>query len=188
MNDIDELDRLHAAATAGEWVVRPYQEPSGEWAPAPSWETYGEDNLTLTAALKNAWPGISARLRAAEVEVERLRGEVASLALLVNPQAARDAAATARENRAARAILAVWEDDDLVGAARSAMAMVELYKAMWRRDMGYTQLARQAMAAGLAECERLRGALRAVIDEVATEDEAWGGSLEQRHRAALGEP
>lgn len=92
-------------------------------------------------------------------EVDRLRGEVASLALLVNPQAARDAAATARENRAARAILAVWEDDDLVGAARSAMAMVELYKAMWRRDMGYTQLARQAMAAGLAECERLRGAL-----------------------------
>lgn len=90
-------------------------------------------------------------------EVDRLRGEVASLALLVNPQAARDAAATARENRAARAILAVWEDDDLVGAARSAMAMVELYKAMWRRDMGYTQLARQAMAAGLAECERLRG-------------------------------
>ena len=96
-------------------------------------------------------------------EVDRLRGEVASLALLVNPQAARDAAATARENRAARAILAVWEDDDLVGAARSAMAMVELYKAMWRRDMGYTQLARQAMAAGLAECERLRGALRGML-------------------------
>lgn len=74
MNDIDELDRLHAAATAGEWVLRPYQEPSGEWAPAPSWETYGEDNLTLTAALKNAWPSVSARLRAAEAEVERLRG------------------------------------------------------------------------------------------------------------------
>lgn len=90
-------------------------------------------------------------------ENAKLRGEVASLALLTNPQAARDAAATARENRAARAILAVWEDDDLVGAARSAMAMVELYKAMWRRDMGYTHLARQAMAAGLAECERLRG-------------------------------
>lgn len=73
MNDIDELDRLHAAATAGEWVVRSYQEPSGEWAPAPSWETYGEDNLTLTAALHNAWPGISARLRAAEVDAANLR-------------------------------------------------------------------------------------------------------------------
>lgn len=73
MRTLDELDRLHAAATAGEWVVRSYQEPSGEWAPAPSWETYGEDNLTLTAALKNAWPGISARLRAAEAEVARLR-------------------------------------------------------------------------------------------------------------------
>lgn len=123
-------------------------------------------------------------------EVDRLRGEVASLALLVNPQAARDAAATARENRAARAILAVWEDDDLVGAARSAMAMVELYKAMWRRDMGYTQLARQAMAAGLAECERLRGALRAVIDDYDCDGVGTGG-LECRHciaRAALGEP
>ena len=123
-------------------------------------------------------------------ENAKLRGEVASLALLVNPQAARDAAATARENRAARAILAVWEDDDLVGAARSAMAMVELYKAMWRRDMGYTQLARQAMAAGLAECERLRGALRAVIDDYDCDGVGTGG-LECRHciaRAALGEP
>lgn len=80
MNDIDELDRLHAAATAGPrrmvFAVRAY----------------------------DAWPSVSARLRAAEAEVARLRG-----------------------------------------------------------------------------------ALRAVIDEVATEDEAWGGSLEQRHRAALGE-
>ena len=80
MSDIDELDRLHAAATAGEWVVRSYQEPSGEWAPAPSWETYGEDNLTLTAALKNAWPSVSARLRAAEAEVKRLRGALRAAA------------------------------------------------------------------------------------------------------------
>jgi hypothetical protein len=72
--DLDELDALHAAATAGEWVVRSYQEPSGEFNPAPSWEVYDEDNLVLTAALHNAWPTVSARLRAAEAEVERLRG------------------------------------------------------------------------------------------------------------------
>ncbi len=71
---LDELDALHAAATAGEWVVRSYQEPSGEFNPAPSWEVYDEDNLVLTAALHNAWPTVSARLRAAEAEVERLRG------------------------------------------------------------------------------------------------------------------
>ena len=74
MKTLDELDALHAAATAGEWVVRSYQEPSGEFNPAPSWEVYDEDNLVLTAALHNAWPAASARLRAAEAEVERLRG------------------------------------------------------------------------------------------------------------------
>lgn len=74
MTDLDELDRLHAAATAGEWVVRSYQEPSGEFSPAPSWDVYDEDNIVLTAALHNAWPAFSARLRAAEAEVERLRG------------------------------------------------------------------------------------------------------------------
>ena len=74
MADLDELDALHAAATAGEWVVRSYQEPSGEFSPAPSWDVYDEDNIVLTAALHNAWPTISARLRAAEAEVERLRG------------------------------------------------------------------------------------------------------------------
>lgn len=50
MSDIDELDRLHAAATAGPrrmvFAVRAY----------------------------DAWPSVSARLRAAEAEVARLRG------------------------------------------------------------------------------------------------------------------
>ena len=72
MKTLDELDALHAAATAGEWVVRSYQEPSGEFSPAPSWDVYDEDNIVLTAALHNAWPAFSARLRAAEAEVERL--------------------------------------------------------------------------------------------------------------------
>jgi hypothetical protein len=102
MKDIDELDRLHAAATAGEWVVRSYQEPSGEWAPAPSWETYGEDNLTLTAALHNAWPGVSARLRAAEAEVERLRGALRKLhAVVTSDVPAREMLDAMHEARAA---------------------------------------------------------------------------------------
>lgn len=37
----------------------------------------------------------------------------------------------------------------------------------------------------LAERESLRAALHDVIAEVASEDGAWGGSLEIRHRAAL---
>ena len=52
MKDIDELDALHAAATAGPrrmvFAVRAYEE----------------------------WPAFSARLRAAEAEAERLRGLV----------------------------------------------------------------------------------------------------------------
>lgn len=132
MKTLDELDALHAAATAGPrrmvFAVRAYEE----------------------------WHEFSARLRAAEAEVERLRGEVASLALLVNPQAARDAAATERENRAARAILTLDLGGDLVDAARTAMAMTELYRAMWRRNEGVVGLAGQALHVGLKECERLR--------------------------------
>lgn len=116
MNDIDELDRLHAAATQGEWVVCDrvgfwsVRTAEGETAfdDGGACDEYAHQCAPPTrdaiVALHNAWPAISARLRAAEAEVARLRG-----------------------------------------------------------------------------------ALRAVIDEVATEDEAWGGSLEQRHRAALGE-
>ncbi len=144
MNDIDELDRLHAAAWRGPWtaetweveceardecqtgddcdgshdcetIIAPEAYPDGQVVvqtshtdgriKAPGLEQFAAANTAAIVALHNAWPAISARLRAAEAEVARLRG-----------------------------------------------------------------------------------ALRAVIDEVATEDEAWGGSLEQRHRAALGEP
>jgi len=127
--------------------LRAFFVPSGHYSlPNTYTQTLLDDLDTLLAE--------NARLRA---EVERLRGEVASLALLVNPQAARDAAQEARENRAVRAILATREGDDLVGAATNAMAMTELYKAMWRRDQAYAGLARQAMCIGLAECERLRG-------------------------------
>ena len=54
MKDLDELDRLHAAATAGTIV-----------------------------ALHNAWPEVSARLRAAEAEVERLRAALHRLVAAV---------------------------------------------------------------------------------------------------------
>ena len=72
MADLDELDRLYVAATAGEWRRRSYQEPSGEFSPARSWKAYDEDNIVLTAALHNAWPEVSARLRAAKVVLRAL--------------------------------------------------------------------------------------------------------------------
>lgn len=168
-----ELDALHAAATAGEW----YRDERGytpgvivtlafDGSPTldgrsilrgnTAWPAEARANEDFAMHAKNAWPAFSARLRAAEAEVERLRGEVASLALLVNPQAAREAAATARDNRVARAVLATHEDDDLINAAVDAMARVELYKAMWRRNEGSVGLASLAMHVGLAECERLR--------------------------------
>ncbi len=110
MKDIDELDRLHAAATAGEWVVRSYQEPSGEHSPAPSWEVYDEDNLPLTAALHNAWPDVSARLRAAEAEVERLRAALDNLAFAVHVEGGRPSKQLDKALDAARAALGETSD------------------------------------------------------------------------------
>lgn len=194
MNDIDELDRLYQETKRKTWTFDrsvneiDYKDVRSVFKVAARYEA--EAAARYAVAVANAWPAISARLRAAEAEVARLRGEVASLALLVNPQAARDAAQEARENRAARAILATREGDDLVGAATNAMAMTELYKAMWRRDQAYAGLARQAMTDGLAECERLRGALRNVRDDYDCDGVGTGG-LECRHciaLAALGEP
>lgn len=57
-DDLDELDRLHAAATAphcdAKWV--------------------GVVRTNARTAIVAAWPEVSARLRASEAEVERLRG------------------------------------------------------------------------------------------------------------------
>ena len=77
MADLDELDRLHAAATAGPWEVYHYEGygwrldaatragiATGKWC---------EADADFIVALHNAWPDVSARLRAAEAEVERLR-------------------------------------------------------------------------------------------------------------------
>lgn len=84
------MDRLHAAATAGEWEV---SDRVDFWSVrAAEGETAFDDGSACDeyraqcsvptrdaiVALHNAWPAISARLRAAEaeveVEVERLRG------------------------------------------------------------------------------------------------------------------
>lgn len=53
MKTLDELDRLHAAATGQRLTPSP---------------------VAFEVAATQAWPSISARLRAAEAEVERLRG------------------------------------------------------------------------------------------------------------------
>lgn len=52
MKTLDELDRLHAAATGQRLTPSP---------------------VAFEVAATQAWPSISARLRAAEAEVERLR-------------------------------------------------------------------------------------------------------------------
>ena len=93
MTDLDELDRLHAAATAGEWAdhadenVR-WDDPmacgydSREHHRGPPYYCTGprcatvegaEADASAIVALHNTWPSFSARLRAAEAEVERLR-------------------------------------------------------------------------------------------------------------------
>lgn len=53
MKTLDELDRLHAAATGQRLTPSP---------------------VAFEVAATAAWPSVSARLRAAEAEVERLRG------------------------------------------------------------------------------------------------------------------
>lgn len=85
MRTLDELDRLHAAATQGEWEVRQrdgwwtvrgvdsvaFDDGSACYEYANQCEAPTRDAIV---ALHNAWPSVSARLRAAEAEVERLRG------------------------------------------------------------------------------------------------------------------
>jgi len=112
MNDIDELDRLHAAAWRGPWtaetweveceardecqtgddcdgshdcetIIAPEAYPDGQVVvqtshtdgriKAPGLEQFAAANTAAIVALHNAWPAISARLRAAEAEVARLR-------------------------------------------------------------------------------------------------------------------
>lgn len=85
--NLDELDRLYAAADPGPWKLdrqRTYARAAGpgEWVTRPIAIDYSSGpsaslpNLYAIVALHNAWPEVSARLRAAEAEVERLRGLV----------------------------------------------------------------------------------------------------------------
>jgi len=62
--DLDELDRLHAAATGQRLTPSP---------------------VAFEVAATQAWPSISARLRAAEAEVERLRGLCGEAAEHIDP-------------------------------------------------------------------------------------------------------
>lgn len=85
---LDELDALHAAATAGPWEVLVTPEsPFCEWrVVGPHYDDAfsdagqspcDDDTRDAIVAIHNAWPAFSARLRAAEADVERLRSEVA---------------------------------------------------------------------------------------------------------------
>ena len=97
MKTLDELDRLHAAATAGPWEV---SDRVDFWSVrAAEGETAFDDGSVCDeyraqcsvptrdaiVALHNAWPAISARLRAAEAEVERLRGLCGEAAEHIDP-------------------------------------------------------------------------------------------------------
>ena len=91
MKTLDELDALHAAATAGEWyrdergyipgvavTLAPDGSPTLDGRSVlrgnNAWPAECRANEDFAMHAKNAWPAISARLRAAEAEVERLRG------------------------------------------------------------------------------------------------------------------
>ena len=126
MKDIEELDRLHAAATAGEWLdhgddsVR-WDDPmacgydSREHHRGPPYYCTGprcktveqaEADASTVVALHNAWPAFSARLRAAEAECERLRALCRDAAEHIDPMrwghgTAGERALVARLDRAA---------------------------------------------------------------------------------------
>ena len=88
MGDLDELDRLHAAATAGEWEsvlcfapddndeVRMIEGPvtrgpAGKFIQIISRISPRADASAIVA-LHNAWPEVSARLRAAKAVLRAL--------------------------------------------------------------------------------------------------------------------
>lgn len=109
MKTIDELDALHAVATAGEWVDYCFEDTSGTTHGAVKvnagrkqvhvCETRfgrdGDPDCRFIAAAKNAWPEVSARLRAAEAEVERLRGEAEAFRACIRQREAAELAALA---------------------------------------------------------------------------------------------
>ena len=116
MKTLDELDALHAAATAGEWVDYPFADTIATTRGAVKvnagrqqihvCETRfgrdGDPDCRAIVALKNNWPAFSARLRAAEAEVERLRGALRAMvdtyptAALVTPSRFSNAVDAAR--------------------------------------------------------------------------------------------
>lgn len=129
MKDIDELDRLHAAAWGGPWtaetwdvclhdcetILAPEAYPDGQVVAqvshadgrivAPGLEQFAAANTAAIVALHNAWPSVSARLRAAEAEVERLRAALDNLAFAVHVEGGRPSKQLDKALDAARAAL-----------------------------------------------------------------------------------
>lgn len=182
MRDIDELDRLHAAALPGEWVhderdmwgcVQARASASGillTVSRAAGGDADQKATCAFIVALHNAWPEVSARLRAAE-------------------------AALARINEIRNSIIGAqtvnWSEHvyPLVAALDEAGYPGESYETA-RANVG-TLLARATAAE--AEVERLRAALRGLVHAVDVEVfiSDPGPSLDlalTKARAALGEP
>ena len=83
MSDIDELDRLYQETKRKTWTFDrsvneiDCKDVRSVFKVAARYEA--EAAARYAVAVANAWPGISARLRAAEAEVERLRGALRSV-------------------------------------------------------------------------------------------------------------
>jgi hypothetical protein len=80
MKTLDELDRLHAAAIPGTWHSGTHGENATVYVtsvpPMRAVVTFAEvsndDNARAIVAMHNAWPEVSARLRAAEAVLRLL--------------------------------------------------------------------------------------------------------------------
>ena len=91
LDELDELDALHAAATAGEWESvlcdAPHVNDEVRMIEGPVTRANGKKfvpvisrispraDADFIAAAKNTWPAISARLRAAEAALVRIRDD-----------------------------------------------------------------------------------------------------------------
>lgn len=76
MTDLDELDRLHAAATPTPWTLQGY-DLAAPHSPRPS-EQQLCANAEAIAALVNAWPAVSDELRDRRARMNRQSQNVGS--------------------------------------------------------------------------------------------------------------
>lgn len=118
--DLDELERLEAAATPGPWEVEGFGWTDTETGDGEDWVTIRqagstnaimdslihdqnqdqvERNFALIAAARNALPDLIRRVREAEAERDRLRAQVVKVVAGWRKSAAEDRDAESRTLR-----------------------------------------------------------------------------------------